>query len=94
MDLSGNPLDIALSTILSPAGMQEHDLDRVLDQLLAPTIDAADAYFQSNRLESWVLEDGIMKEGRYSIEQGAGVRAISGEKTGFAGNHGYGSRIA
>jgi TldD protein len=84
LNLTGNPLDIALSTILGPAGMEEHDLDRVLDQLLAPRIDAADAYFQSNRLESWVLEDGIIKEGNYSIEQGAGVRAISGEKTGFA----------
>lgn len=84
MDLTANPLDIALSTILAPAGMEEHDLDRVLDQLLTPRIDAADAYFQSSRLESWVLEDGIIKEGNYSIEQGAGVRAISGEKTGFA----------
>ena len=84
MESMSNPLDIALDTILAPVGMAETELDRVLDQLLAPGIDAADAYFQSSRLESWVLEDGIIKEGNYTIEQGAGVRAISGEKTGFA----------
>jgi TldD protein len=64
--------------------MAHTELDRILGQLLAPGIDAADAYFQASRLESWVLEDGIIKEGNYNIEQGAGVRAISGEKTGFA----------
>jgi len=79
-----NPLDIALDTILAPVGMAQTELDQVLDRLLAPGIDAADAYFQSSRLESWVLEDGIIKEGSHSIEQGAGVRAVSGEKTGFA----------
>ncbi len=84
MHPSANPLDIALDTILSPVGMAHAELDRILDQLLAPGIDAADAYFQSSRLESWVLEDGIIKEGNHNIEQGAGVRAISGEKTGFA----------
>jgi len=84
LESMSNPLDIALDTILSPVGMAQTELDRVLDQLLAPAIDAADAYFQSSRLESWVLEDGIIKEGSHSIEQGAGVRAVSGEKTGFA----------
>ena len=84
MNATSNPIDIALSTILTPAGMGESDLGRVLDRLLAPGIDAADAYLQSSRLESWVLEDGIIKEGSHNIEQGAGVRAISGEKTGFA----------
>ncbi len=52
--------------------------------MLGSAIDAADIYFQSSRLESWVLEDGIIKEGSHNIEQGAGIRAISGEKTGFA----------
>ena len=50
----------------------------------ARRVDAADIYFQYARLESWVLEDGIIKEGTHSIEQGAGLRAISGDKTGFA----------
>ena len=77
-------IDIARHTLLTPADLQDHDLNRVMDQLLSPDIDAADLYFQSSRLESWVLEDGIIREGSYSIEQGVGVRAICGEKTGFA----------
>ena len=47
-------------------------------------VDYADLYFQLSREESWSLEDGIVKDGSHSIEQGVGVRAISGEKTGFA----------
>ncbi|MCB1752338.1 MAG: metalloprotease TldD [Gammaproteobacteria bacterium] len=77
-------IDIARNALLLPANLQDHHLDQVMDQLLGAKIDAADIYFQSGRLESWVLEDGIIKEGSYNIEQGVGVRAISGEKTGFA----------
>jgi TldD protein len=77
-------IQIANEAILSPAGLAENDLDRMLGELMGSGIDAADIYFQSSRLESWVLEDGIIKEGSHNIEQGAGIRAISGEKTGFA----------
>jgi len=77
-------IDIARNALLAPANLQDHHLDQVMAQLLANKIDAADIYFQSSRLESWVLEDSIIKEGAYNIEQGVGVRAISGEKTGFA----------
>jgi TldD protein len=77
-------IQIANETILAPAGLAENTLDRLLGELLGSSIDAADIYFQSSRLESWVLEDGIIKEGSHNIEQGAGIRAISGEKTGFA----------
>ena len=52
--------------------------------MMGHSINRADLYFQTSRHESWVLEDGIVKEGSYNIEQGVGVRAISGEKTGFA----------
>lgn len=51
---------------------------------MAHDIDVADLYFESTRTESWVLEDGIVKEGAHNIDQGVGVRAISGDKTGFA----------
>ncbi|MCP3868065.1 MAG: metalloprotease TldD [Gammaproteobacteria bacterium] len=78
------PTDIACETLIAPAALRESDLDKVMDQVLSTTIDAADIYFESSRRESWVLEDGIIKEGSYSIEQGVGIRAISGEKTGFA----------
>lgn len=79
-----NLIDIARSIILEPAGLGDSDLDQVLGQLSSSSVDAADVYFQASRLESWVLEDGIIKEGAYNIERGAGIRAISGEKTGFA----------
>jgi len=77
-------LDIARQRLLAPAGIDESDLNRVFGKLLGHAVDSGDLYFQSTRFESWVLEDGIVKEGTHSIEQGAGVRAISGDKTGFA----------
>lgn len=77
-------LDIARRRLLAPAGIDENDLHKVFGKLLGHAVDSGDLYFQSTRYESWVLEDGIVKEGNHSIEQGAGVRAISGDKTGFA----------
>ena len=77
-------LAIARSQILTPTGLDDGHLERLAGALHSPAIDAADIYFQSSRLQSWVLEDGIIKEGSFSIEQGVGFRAISGEKTGFA----------
>src|SRR5690242_1942387 len=77
-------INLAESKLLSPGGIATGDLDRVFGQLMGPSIDAADLYFQHSRSESWTLEEGIVKDGSHSIEQGVGVRAISGEKTGFA----------
>ena len=77
-------LALAERQLLQPGGLSSGDLDRVFSQLMGPSIDAADLYFQHSRSESWMLEDGIVKEGSHSIEQGVGVRAMSGEKTGFA----------
>jgi TldD protein len=77
-------LALAERQLLTPGGLASGDLERVFAQLMGPSIDAADLYFQHSRSESWMLEDGIVKEGNHSIEQGVGVRAMSGEKTGFA----------
>lgn len=79
-----NYLDTANDILLSPTGLEVNDLQNVLDQMMGNSINRADLYFQSTRHESWVLEDGIVKEGNYNIEQGVGVRAVSGEKTGFS----------
>ncbi len=76
-------------SILTPYGMQEKDIDQIMDSMLSVTADYADIYFQSTHFESWSLEAGIIKEGSHSIEQGAGVRVVSGDKTGFA----YSDRI-
>lgn len=77
-------LEIAQQTLLAPGGLEENDLQKILGQILTHNIDSADIYFQASRYESWVLEDGIVKDGSYNIEQGVGVRAISDDKTGFA----------
>ena len=74
----------AESIILKPAGLVISDIDAVMSRLVSKGIDQADIYFQASRSESWVLEDGIVKDGNYNIEQGVGIRAVSGEKTGFA----------
>jgi TldD protein len=78
------PLELAERTLLSPTGLTLDDVDRALAELLGPGVDDGDLYFQHSRRESWTVEDGIVKDGAHSIEQGVGVRAISGEKTGFA----------
>ena len=77
-------LAIAESRLLAPAGLDLDGLDRAFGALLGPGIDFGDLYFQHARRESWSMEDGIVKDAAHSIEQGVGVRAISGEKTGFA----------
>ncbi len=79
-----NTLSLARETLLSPAGITDQHLQQIMDKLISSQVDAADLYFQYARLESWVLDDGIVKEGNFNLEQGAGLRAISGEKTGFA----------
>jgi TldD protein len=76
--------DVAERMILAPSGLDEGRLSTVLGTVMSRGVDYADLYFQLSREESWALEDGIVKEGSHSIEQGVGVRAISGEKTGFA----------
>ncbi|HZH44102.1 MAG TPA: metalloprotease TldD [Lysobacter sp.] len=77
-------LDLAERRLLTPAGLDTEGLERAFGALLGPGVDFGDLYFQHARRESWTMEDGIVKEGAHSIEQGVGVRAISGEKTGFA----------
>ncbi|HVK52559.1 MAG TPA: DNA gyrase modulator, partial [Pseudoxanthomonas sp.] len=77
-------LSLAEHRLLLPAGLDPQSLDRTFGTLLGPGIDFGDLYFQHTRRESWTVEDGIVKDGAHSIEQGVGVRAIAGEKTGFA----------
>ena len=67
-----------------PADFNESDIEKILANILDNDIDYADLYFQYSMHESWFLEDGIIKEGAYDINNGVGIRALSGEKTGFA----------
>jgi len=77
-------IDIARQHILEPSGLDDNKLGNVLSTLLGSAIDSGDLYFQISRHEGWSLEDGTVKGASYSIERGVGVRAMSGEKTGFA----------
>src|SRR5689334_11913887 len=77
-------LDIAKATLLAPAGLDELATERVFGTILAHRVDDADLFFQYNRSEGWTLEEGQVKSGSFSIDQGVGVRVVSGEKTAFA----------
>ena len=77
-------LNQVTESLLLPHELDETTLARLLRQLMGHQIDFGDFYFQSSYHESWVLEDSIVKDGSYNIDQGVGVRAVSGEKTGFA----------
>ena len=77
-------IDIARELLLTPFGLDESHLARALAEIRAHQVDDADLYFQYTRSEGWSLEEGIVKTGSFSIDQGVGVRAVSGEKTAFA----------
>lgn len=72
------------NTLLTPSNLSTKTLLNIFDVMSHRNIDYADLYFQLSQDESWVLEDGIIKEGGFHIDRGVGVRAVSGEKTGFA----------
>jgi len=76
--------DAATETLLAPASLNIANLQNVLGDMMSHKIDYADLYFQYSRSESWGLEEGQVKSGNFSIDQGVGVRAVSGEKTAFA----------
>jgi TldD protein len=77
-------LGIAQSLLLEPFGLTEAALARALRTITEHRVDDADLYFQTTRHEGWSLEEGIVKSGSFSIDQGVGVRAVAGEKTAFA----------
>ncbi len=77
-------IDAVFAHTLEPAGLDERVLSRTLGSMMQSGVDYADLYFQVSRQESWSVEDGIIREGNYSLDKGVGVRAVSGEKTGFA----------
>jgi TldD protein len=79
-----DPIDLARAGLLLPAGLDEDRVANVLGDVMGHAVDYADVYFQLTREESWSMEDSIVKDGAHSIDHGVGVRALSGEKAGFA----------
>jgi len=84
LDNNEPSIDSLISRILEPAGLDESNLSTTLGSMMQGGVDYADLYFQVSRSESWTLEDSIIREGSFNLDQGVGVRATSGEKTGFA----------
>jgi TldD protein len=82
--MSDNSITNVMTRMLEPAGLDEGHLDKTLSSMMCRGVDYADLYFQVSRQESWTVEDRIIREGSFSHDQGVGVRAVSGEKTGFA----------
>ncbi|GHT91509.1 hypothetical protein AGMMS49545_07590 [Betaproteobacteria bacterium] len=79
-----SPLHQAERLLLTPYDLAHTDLEHILGGIMARRVDYADLYFQYARYESWSLDEGIVKAGSFNIDQGVGVRAVSGEKTAFA----------
>ena len=77
-------IEVVQNHLLKPSGLEIAQIEAALGDLNISGVDLADLYFESSHAESWSLEDGIVREGSHSIDQGVGVRAVSGEKTGFA----------
>ena len=83
-DITIERLSTANELLLKPFGLTDADLSKTLSQIAQQKVDDADLYFQYTRAEGWSLEEGIVKTGSFSIDQGVGVRAVAGEKTAFA----------
>lgn len=77
-------LDLAKSILLEPFGLDEPALIQAMGTIFNHQVDYADLYFQFTKNESWGLEEGIVKTGSFSIDQGVGVRAVAGDKTAFS----------
>jgi len=77
-------LEQAKQSLLQPTGIGDNELDRLMGRMLGRAVEYAELYFQYSRYESWSLEEGQVKSGSRNIEQGVGLRVVSGEKTGFA----------
>jgi len=83
-DIAIQNLSIARRVLLDPYGLDEAHLQRALADIFTHRVNYADLYFQYTRNEAWSLEEGIVKSGSFSIDQGVGVRAVSGDRTAFA----------
>ena len=82
--MSHQAMELASERLLAPTALDGRHLQELLGALMSHGADAADLYFQESHAESWSLEDGIVRNGSHQIERGVGLRAIAGDRTGFA----------
>ncbi|MDO4232912.1 MAG: metalloprotease TldD, partial [Lautropia sp.] len=83
-ELGTTPLAVAKRVLLEPSGLDEAHLHRAIGRIFEHKVDYADLYFQYTRSEGWSLDEGIVKSGSFSIGQGVGVRAVTGDRSAFA----------
>ena len=76
-------LNLSNQFILNPSDISLSDLDRIMQKITKHNVDYADFYFQYSKNEFWSIEDGAVKNGSYSIDQGVGIRSVNGEKSAF-----------
>lgn len=79
-----NPVKIVTQSLLEPVNLALPDLESIMGEVMSRRIDAADLYLQFIQQENWLLEDGIVKDSSFNTDRGFGLRAQSGETTGFA----------
>lgn len=82
--MGASQLALAHEQLIAGSGLTDADLGTAMDELMAHSLDLGELYFQHTKSESWALDDGKVKDGAFSVDRGVGVRAVSGEKTGFA----------
>ena len=76
--------ELARAQLLDPSGLTQSEVELALGRLTGKAIDLGELYFQRRVRESWMLEDGSVKNGNWDVDQGVGVRAVAGTGTGFA----------
>lgn len=82
--MKSNTLTIAQDVLLKPADIDESSIEKLLHTIIKKQVDDAELFLQSSSYESWYLEDSQVKSGSFSIDRGVGIRAVCGEKTGYA----------
>ena len=64
--------------------LDERALEDTIGTAIARQADFADLYFEFRTSEAFALEEGIVKKAAKNVSQGAGVRVVAGDKTGYA----------
>ncbi|CAL4324507.1 metalloprotease TldD [Buchnera aphidicola] len=77
-------LELVTESLLTANKIHHQDIFSCLEEICTHSLDYGDFYFQSRMIESWSIENRIIKEGNYHLDQGIGVRVVSGETTGFS----------
>ncbi|QHG92676.1 metalloprotease TldD [Coxiella endosymbiont of Amblyomma sculptum] len=82
--MNENPIQIATHSLLTPFSLNTSDLEKAIGCVMGPSVDSADIFLQSVQEENWMLEESIIKNGAFSVDQGFGLRVVSGERIGFS----------